>query len=98
MGLALLCLKSYILGKVCVSAAHHKEMSMNGQPQNTPPLTALSPDERTRALERYRILQACVETGVPLTHIARDHGMSLRTAQRWLAQYRRDGFAGLSRR
>ena len=71
---------------------------MNGQPQNTSPLTALSPDERTRALERYRILQPCVETGVPLTHIARDHGMSLRTAQRWLAQYRRYGLAGLARR
>ena len=33
-----------------------------------------------------------------LTHVARHHGIPLRTAQRWLAQYRRDGFVGLARR
>ena len=71
---------------------------MHGQPQDTLPLAALSPDERTRALERYRILQPCVEHDVPLTHVARHHGIPLRTLQRWLAQYRRDGFAGLARR
>ena len=35
---------------------------------------------------------------MPLTHVARHHGIPLRTVQRWLAQYRRDGFAGLARR
>ena len=49
---------------------------MNGQPQDTPPLAALSPDERTRALERYRMLQPCVEHDVPLTHVARQHGIA----------------------
>jgi hypothetical protein len=33
-----------------------KEHSMNRQPQDTTPLAALPPDERTRALERYRRL------------------------------------------
>jgi putative transposase len=98
MRLAFLCRKEYSLGKVCVAAAHHKEISMDGQPQDTSPLTALSPDQRTRALERYRMLQPCVEIGVPLIHIVRHHGMSLRTMQRWLAQYRREGLAGLARR
>jgi putative transposase len=71
---------------------------MHGQPQNTLPLAALSPDERTRALQRYHILQPFVEHGMPLTHVARHHGMALRTVQRWLAQYRRDGLVGLARR
>ena len=71
---------------------------MNRQPQDPTPLTALSPDERTRALERYRILRPCVEYGMPLTHVARHQGIELRTAQRWLARYRREGFAGLARR
>ena len=35
---------------------------------------------------------------MPLTHVARQHGIPLRTAQRWLAQYRREGFARLARR
>ena len=71
---------------------------MHGPPQDIPPLAAWSPEERTRALERYRMLQPCVEHDVPLTHVARHHGLPLRTAQRWLARYRRDGFAGLARR
>lgn len=62
------------------------------------PLTELSPHERARALERYRMLQPCVEHQVPLTHVARQHGIPLRTAQRWLAQYRREGLARLARR
>jgi putative transposase len=75
-----------------------QERSMNEPPHDTLPLAALSPDERTRALERYRMLQPCVEHNVPLTRVARHHNVPLRTAQRWLAQYRRDGFAGLARR
>jgi putative transposase len=71
---------------------------MPGQPQNILLLAALSPQERTRAQERYRMLQPCVEHDVPLTHVARHHGIPLRTAQRWLAQYRRDGLFGLARR
>ncbi len=68
------------------------------QPQDILPLAALPPKERSQALERYRMLQPCVEHDMPLTHVARHHGMPLRTVQRWLAQYRRDGFAGLARR
>jgi putative transposase len=44
------------------------------------------------------MLQPCVEHSVPLTHIARQHGIALRTLERWLAHYRRHGLAGLSRR
>jgi putative transposase len=75
-----------------------KERSMHEQPQDTVPLAERPPEERSRALARYRMLQPCIENDVPLTHVARHHGIPLRTVQRWLAQYRRDGFAGLARR
>src|SRR5690349_20185207 len=71
---------------------------MHEQPQDTVPLAERPPAERSRALARYRVLQPCIENDVPLTHVARHHGIPLRTVQRWLAQYRRDGFAGLARR
>jgi putative transposase len=38
-----------------------------------------------------------LEDGVPLARVARDHGIALRTAQRWVRQYRQDGLAGLAR-
>ncbi|OAV62751.1 transposase [Enteractinococcus helveticum] len=37
-----------------------------------------------------------VEDGQPLTQIAKDAGVSLRTVQRWHAAYRRNGLAGLA--
>jgi putative transposase len=70
---------------------------MNGQPQDIPTLASLSSEERSRAWERYRMLQPCVEHDVPLPHITRQHGIALRTLERWLAQYRRHGLAGLAR-
>jgi putative transposase len=74
-----------------------RESSMNRSPQDIAPLGALSHAERARALERYGVLQPCVEHGVPLAHIAKQQGMTLRTAQRWLARYRHNGLAGLAR-
>jgi Helix-turn-helix domain len=71
---------------------------MNEPPQDVRSLATLSPAERSRALERYRLLQPCTEDGVPLTHVARHQGTPLRTLQLWLAQYRHHGLAGLARR
>src|SRR6266446_8133411 len=69
--------KTPLLGKIWISPAYHKERSMNRKPQDTLVLAALPSDERTRALERYRMLQPCVEHDVPLTHITRQHGIAL---------------------
>src|SRR2546421_8025360 len=69
---------------------------MNRPPHDPIPLAALPPAERTRALARYRILQPCVEHAVPLTLVAHQQGVPLRTVERWLARYRRDGLAGLA--
>ena len=71
---------------------------MDGQHPDIAPLCALSEAERARALERYGVLQPCVEHAVPLTHVAHHHRLPLRTVQRWLARYRQAGFAGLARR
>jgi putative transposase len=60
-------------------------------------LTALTDAERARALGRFHFLQPCVEDGVPLARLARQQGVALRTAQRWLQRYRQHGLAGLVR-
>ncbi|MEV0163395.1 Mu transposase C-terminal domain-containing protein [Nonomuraea fuscirosea] len=60
-------------------------------------LAELSSAQRERALERYRILRPHLDDGVPLARVAAHAGRPYRTLQRWLADYRRDGLAGLAR-
>ena len=48
-------------------------------------------------MARFRLLQPHLENGIPLARIARDQGIVLRTAQRWLRCYRAQGLAGLAR-
>ena len=62
------------------------------------PLTALSGSQRAQALDRFAVLRPFLEDGVPLAGLARQRGIAPRTAQRWLARYRREGLAGLARR
>jgi putative transposase len=72
---------------------------MNAKPETPPPaVSTLSEAARAQALERFRLLQPCLEEGVPLTRVAQHQGLPLRTMQRWLAQYRRHGLRGLVRR
>ena len=61
-------------------------------------LTELSDSERTRALQRFRLLRPCLEDGVPLAQLARQHQLQLRTLQRWLHAYRYRGLVGLVRK
>ena len=56
----------------------------------------LAQARRDAALQRFRSLRPAVEDGVPLTRAAEEAGVPLRTAQRWLASYKKDGLAGLS--
>jgi putative transposase len=62
------------------------------------PLSGLSEAERARALERFQLLRPFLEDGIPLHRVARERGLALRTARRWVAFYRRDGLAGLARK
>ena len=59
--------------------------------------TALTDQDRQLAFSRYQTIRPCLDAGVPATAIAKQHGLSARTVERWVARYRRDGLAGLVR-
>lgn len=59
---------------------------------------AIRDEERHRqALARLAVLQPHIEHDVPLTRVAAEAGVALRTAQRWLARYHQGGPTGLAR-
>lgn len=62
------------------------------------PLVSLTTSQAEAAMARYHFLLPTLEENVPLTQLARDAGVPVRTARRWLAAYRRDGLVGLARR
>lgn len=61
-------------------------------------LAALSESDREQALFRFRMLQPFLEGRATLSTVARQHGIRLRTAQRWAGRYRQYGLAGLARK
>lgn len=71
---------------------------MSDQRQELRPLSALSEAERAVAMKRYGIIQPCVENDLSPAEVAQNHGIPLRTVQRWTARYRHSGLAGLARR
>jgi putative transposase len=71
---------------------------MSDQRQELRPLSALSEAERAEAMKRYGVIRSCVEDNATAAQAARYHSVPLRTVQRWVALYRRSGFAGLARR
>lgn len=60
-------------------------------------LASLPEEARQIALERFRLLQPHLEQGRSLREVARDVKVAYRTAQRWVACYRRGGLAALAR-
>ena len=52
---------------------------------------------RQRAFDRYQKLRPHLEQNAPLTRVAKEASLPLRTAQRWVSRYRRFGLAGLAR-
>ena len=61
-------------------------------------LSGLTDEARSRALARFQVIRPFLEDGVPLTQIAREQGLVLRTARRWVDRYRREGLTGLARK
>lgn len=61
-------------------------------------LSDLEECDRQFALERFRMLRPFLEGETTLVQIANLEGLSMRTARRWVARYRRDGLAGLARK
>ena len=70
------------------------------QPSQSTAVPAVSAANRERALEQFYRLRPVLEEGVPLKRLARERGVPLRTAQRWLQRwlqrYRVSGLAGLT--
>ena len=48
-------------------------------------------------MTRFAVLRPYLEGDAPLARAARDAGVPIRTVERWLTRYRRDGLAGLTR-
>src|SRR2546429_4120171 len=60
-------------------------------------LVTLTEAQRAQALEHFHLIRPFLEDGVPLTHIAVEYQLSIRTLRRWVHQYRSLGLAGLVR-
>ena len=61
-------------------------------------LAGLTEDSRKLALDRFRLLQPHLEDGRPLKLVAAEAEIPFRTAQRWVALYRKFGLAALARK
>jgi putative transposase len=61
-------------------------------------LTGLPEAERTRAWERFQAIRPFLEEGVSVVQLARHQGIPLRTAWRWITDYRKEGLIGLARK
>lgn len=71
---------------------------MEDDTSSAPVLVSLSEAQRHQAMTRFAVLRPHLEEDVPLARAARDVGVPIRTVQRWLTRFRRDGLAGLARR
>lgn len=60
-------------------------------------LVEVDESQRDEAMRRWAVLRPCLEDGVPLSRVAGEAAVPLRTAQRWLARYRAGGLAALVR-
>jgi putative transposase len=65
--------------------------------RKTTPVIAFTEAQRQVAMARFAVLQPHLEEDVPLARAARQAGVPIRTAERWLARYRQKGLAGLAR-
>jgi putative transposase len=61
-------------------------------------LAELSGEERERALARFHLIEPYLTGQWPLSSIAKEAGVPLRTAQRWVSQYRKLGLVALTRK
>jgi putative transposase len=58
----------------------------------------MSAIERKLALERFRLLEPHLQNGRELRSVSEGSGVTFRTLQRWVANYKRQGLAGLVRK
>ena len=60
-------------------------------------LTTLTEAQRTEALRHFHLIRPFLEDGVPLTRLAEERQIPIRTLRRWVKRYRTDGLGGLAR-
>ena len=60
-------------------------------------LAGFTDAQRAEALSRFQVIRPFLEDGVPLTRIAAECQLQLRTLRRWVQRYRADGLVGLVR-
>ena len=65
---------------------------------SSPPLTTVTEEERTLALERFHLLRPYLEDNTTLVEVADGAGLSVRTVRYWAHRYRQQGLAGLARK
>ncbi len=65
--------------------------------KQTLPLTVYTQEQRLLAQARFALIRPFLEEGVPLTQIAHEQHLPLRTARSWVADFRTYGLAGLIR-
>ncbi len=85
------------MSETAVPGIHSRRGDEEARDGRSSPLTQLSEQTRALALERLQVLTPHLHGEVPLARLVREHGIALRTAQRWVAGYRRHGLAGLVR-
>jgi len=54
-------------------------------------LTEFTDAQRAEALRQFQVIRPFLEDGVPLTRLATEHKLQLRTLRRWVQRYRADG-------
>jgi len=62
------------------------------------PLSELTEQERTQAVERFHVLRPFLEEDISLLQIASQQQVSLRTLRRWIQRYHIEGLPGLIRK
>jgi putative transposase len=60
-------------------------------------LVTVTETQRAQALAHFHLIRPFLDDGVPLTHLAALHRLSVRTLRRWVQQYRAHGLVGLSK-
>jgi len=88
-------LGSVVRGVLGTGNGHDEQAARRASSQHL--LRDVGEAERTQALERFHILRPCLENGVPLAQLSREHDLQLRTLQRWVRAYRQHGLLGLVR-
>jgi len=70
---------------------------MGMMPPYLSPLGIFTEEQRAQALHRFHLICPFLQDGVPLTRIATEHQLHIRTLRRWVHQYRSLGLTGLAR-